>query len=178
MKVQGGRPCRRIASALAIAWVAVCATPADTPAQEAGDVDAGQRRVRDLVSAMEMGAPLRVRWDSTNLKTGDLLPPSGDLLRLEVDDLPVDVPFASVDSLWVRRNRTGRGAVLGGFIGAGLGALATWGINEAICDSPTGDCEAPPTTTWALTTGGGLVVGGLLGAAIGAGTVRWEVVFP
>ena len=86
------------------------------------------------------------------------------------------VPLASVDSLWVRRRATGRGALIGGVIvGTAFAVLlgATCGIPESDCDISGG------RVTYAAI---GLVVGGVVGGVAGGGigflAHRWQLRIP
>jgi hypothetical protein len=80
------------------------------------------------------------------------------------------LPMGLIDTLWVRRRATGRGALVGALVGGVPLALAL----GALCAGYGDDCGNNVTGAAAA----GFVIGGgagaLLGSAIGSVVVRWE----
>lgn len=94
---------------------------------------------------------------------------AADGARVRLDGVPAPVEATQVDSLWLRRSGTGRGAV----IGAAGGALAGLGFAVFVCDrvSEGQGCDAWDAV--ALITAGGAAGGALIGAAVGSAMPRW-----
>jgi hypothetical protein len=88
-----------------------------------------------------------------------------------------EIPFGSVEGLWVRRSGVRRGAGTGALIG-GVGGTA-WAllVASALCDGGDG-CEED--TLIAAIAGGaaGSLAGLVVGGAIGSATRVWVRVYP
>jgi hypothetical protein len=127
------------------------------------------------------GAPLqvgdRVRVEtSTSAKgtTGEVIGIGPDGLRLRASDrpLPVDVPLSSVTRLersLGKRSNAGKGALLGGLVGAAAGVALVLVARGEDCDGP---CTPYAAIVGAGFVGAGTVLGAITGAAIK--TERWE----
>jgi hypothetical protein len=75
-----------------------------------------------------------------------------------------------VDSLWVARRATGKGALIGALTGLGVGAIIGAVAAEGAYDTPP--------LAWAAVYGGvGLLGGAVVGTVVGS-TRRWERAYP
>jgi hypothetical protein len=110
----------------------------------------------------------------------DLSLVEGSLRRLNRHDLVLDVNQAEqtlslgeVDTLWVsRRGRAGKGALIGGLAGLGIGLIAgAIAAPEGYTDTPKG--------AYALVGGGvGLLGGAFVGLLVGAEVRYWDRTYP
>ena len=95
---------------------------------------------------------------------------------LRFADTNAVVPISSIDSMWVRRHATGRGALIGGAIVGGISAVFWTAECFALNEGEGGPCQY-----WGyvivLTLAGG-AGGALVGALIGSMFPRWEPVDP
>ncbi len=101
----------------------------------------------------------------------------GDTVRVEIPPLWA-IPAAKIDSVWIRSNNAGTGAL----IGAGLIGLVA-ATFAASCDPPIGIPSASPDCreTFSNSASGfvfGAMVGAGAGAIIGAVVGRWKRVYP
>jgi hypothetical protein len=80
------------------------------------------------------------------------------------------IPFAMIDSLWVRTTGAKTGAIVGAVI-VGVPSALFWG---ALCNL-AGDGECRQWGTVAGLTVAGAGVGAVLGAAIGSASSRWQL---
>jgi hypothetical protein len=93
-------------------------------------------------------------------------------LVLRFAQSPQTVPISSIDSLWLRRRGTGRGALIGGVVVGG----AAFALGALVC---TALGEGDGCSNWDYVTGFGLAggaVGALLGAGVGSLFPRWRLV--
>lgn len=91
-------------------------------------------------------------------------------LVLRFGQAPQLVPISSIDSLWLRHNSAGRGAIVGGIV-LGAMSVAFWTLACYSVDESDG-CHY-----WGYVVGlsaGGVAVGALLGAGIGSLIPRWQ----
>lgn len=91
-------------------------------------------------------------------------------LVLRFGQSPQFVPISSIDSLWLRRNSAGRGALIGGIV-LGATSVAFWTL---VCYSVS---EGDGCHYWgyvAALSAGGAAVGALLGAGIGSLFHTWQ----
>jgi hypothetical protein len=132
----------------------------------------------DVLRNIEPGTHLRIALRPRGHIEGAFLRSTSGVVRLRSLDHAVDVAVARIDSLWSKRSRTGRGAIVGGAIGAVTGVMITWRVSNALCDSTSGGCDPAPTHTWLLMIGGGGLVGSGIGLVLGAKSSRWELEFP
>lgn len=145
--------------ACCVLWVPLTAVAGQTQPHRGVRLRAGQTvRVR-LADGQRFEARL-VSVDSSPLT-----------LRF-VEPHPV-VPITAIDSLWLRRRATGRGAVIGGIV-AGVGSFAFLSV---MCRAVSeGECQE-----WGAVTGLSLLGAGggaLLGAGIGSLIPRWQRLDP
>ena len=102
---------------------------------------------------------------------------SSDSLVVTSGDIQQRIALVAIDTIWVRKAYTGRGALIGA--GVGATALTALGILFVIglCDSTT-DCsdDYPEVVVLGVAAGGG--VGALLGAGVGALASRWVRRYP
>lgn len=149
------------------------AAPAEPTAQTEGAID-----VDAVVREFGPGDWVRVRVSDGERTFGRFEQRTGGGFSLHDRSASVDIAIARIDSLWVGRQKTGSGALVGAAIGAALGALVAWGGSELSCEAASGGCDGAPASTWALFVGGGTAVGAGVGAFIGSQSLRWELAFP
>jgi hypothetical protein len=92
-------------------------------------------------------------------------------LWLHVQPRDRQVTIAQIDSVWVSRNHATTGALVGGLIGGGVGAVAASGKT---CQLGDGACLTGAYLESVVITLGGA----LLGALVGSGTRSWQLRFP
>jgi len=95
-------------------------------------------------------------------------------LVLRFAQSPQAVPTSSIDSLWVRRRGTGRGALIGGIVVGG----AAFAVGAVVCSALS---EGDGCHNWGEVTVFGLAggaVGALLGAGVGSLFPKWRLVDP
>lgn len=171
----------RILAHIAVAGLSTVVLPVAAPAQESDEPQesAGAPAIADVAAAIDPGSYVRVTWDRGRRDVGKLQPPGPiDALSLRASAGTIEIPYAAIDSMWTGRTRTADGAAIGGLAGAVAGGLVLLGLNEALCESPSGACGGPSTSGWVIMIGGGAAVGTGVGALIGSGTLGWDVVFP
>jgi hypothetical protein len=122
------------------------------------------------VKRVRLGSEVRV---ATNEGTH-----RGKVLRITATDLVLDegaaprtVSFAALDSLWVARRSTGKGAWVGALVGLGVGAAIGTAAGEGWSDTP----QIAGTL---LGGGAGALGGALLGAVSGAVSRTWVREYP
>jgi hypothetical protein len=84
---------------------------------------------------------------------------------------PVEYPFATLDSLWVRGKTTKTGAIIGSISFAVVGLTYGYLANEVGCKDEGGD---PCPEVIPLLGLAGAAGGGLMGALIGSAIPRWH----
>jgi len=99
-------------------------------------------------------------------------------LRIERGSREQVVPFAAVDSVWVRQG----GAGSGGTTGALIGALAVGGagllVGQGLCEGVGDNCLDGSLLLGVTGAAVGGTVGALLGAAGGHVTRTWRRIYP
>jgi hypothetical protein len=133
---------------------------------------AGVLTVLGLVGVVEgqtlrAGQTVRVRLSDGRRFEARLVGVDSSPLVLRFRQSPHVVPSSSIDSLWLRRSSTGRGALIGGIVLGAVslpfwtyacyiaGCLRSWGVVVAL-------------------TGGSAAIGAGLGAGIGSLFPRWQ----
>lgn len=133
----------------------------------------GPRNTLQQVGADKL---IRVSVDGSRLQ-GRIRAIEGDDLLLAVGDRPTRVPITAIDTLWRRRGAYGKGALIGGALGAAAFTGFLHFVVTIACESSEG-CADDRRRAW----GYGLVLGGaggaLLGAGIGGLFNRWERLEP
>ena len=122
---------------------------------------------------IQPGRDLRVSWHGNRVE-GPFERFAADTLWLRAKDQPGSVPIAadSIRGVWVRGNAAGKGALIGGIAGFGLGLVAGAGIAEGF-EGEDDDAE------FTLISGlAGCAGGALLGALIGYPITRWHQRWP
>lgn len=103
---------------------------------------------------------------------------SDDSVTLMLRQGVSSVALASVDTIWRKRRHVGRGALIGGVVGAGLFTGFLHLIVTAFCDADASACRKDHNRAWAA----GIVLGGsggaLLGAGVGSLFPRWVRILP
>ena len=149
------------------------ATPPFAPAQDSQRVTpemAWRLRVAAFKS-LQAGTNIRVSLKDVGRKTGTVVTTGDSALSLKG---PGRIPYAGIDSLWVRRNHAKVGALVGSLIGAVV-AIAV--MSGRTCNggfSQLGDCTASRTLELLGITVGGAVVG----AAVGSASPDWKPRYP
>lgn len=115
-----------------------------------------------------------VRIDTTDGERvrGYCAPVEATQLRVTLGTREQVVPFAEVESIWVLRRGSGRGAATGALIGAlvvgGAGVLLSQGL-----------CEFGGCLNETVMTGlAGGAAGAILGSVAGRGTQTWRRIYP
>src|SRR5882762_5758526 len=123
---------------------------------------------------LRTGQTLRVRLADGQRFEAKLVGVDSNPLVLRFVQSPLGVPVSSIDSLWLRRRGTARGALIGGIVVGGasfaLGAVVCTALGEG-----TG-CDAWGTVVAFSVAGAS--VGALLGAGMGSLFPRWQRVDP
>jgi hypothetical protein len=140
----------------------------------AGEVSA--QGPRAALQQVGTGKLVRVATDGQRVQ-GRITAIEGDNLILSIDDRARPVVIAEIDTLWRRRGAHGKGAVIGGVIGAAAFTGFLHFVVTIACESSDG-CPGDRRRAW----GYGLALGGaggaLLGAGIGGLFNRWERLEP
>ena len=99
-------------------------------------------------------------------------------VRLTVREEGTDraMPLASVREVWVEERATGRGAMIGGGIGAGALMLHGYVVVRGMCEG--GPCTDDLVIVLPLGALVGGTAGGLIGGGIGYLTKAWERRYP
>lgn len=87
------------------------------------------------------------------------------------------VPFAEVDSIWVRQRGSGPGATTGALVGALVVGGAGMFLSQGLCE--TGDGCVNDTVMFGMAgaaTGG--IAGAILGGIVGGATQVWRQIYP
>jgi len=161
-------------------WLVCCCLaifppPADGQ-QENASPEAIGSSAEDLVSKLEYGSWLRVRWEPGRASKGEFLGLRDGAVTLRGGPRVVEFPVGAVDSIWIGHSTTGRGALIGGLSGATVGILLALLAERGTCD---GNCTAGlPGTIWAGMIFGGVGLGAGIGAFVGSQTLTWRLVFP
>ena len=121
------------------------------------------------------GNRIQVHTGGLGRVQGSLAALSGTSLSL--DTPPANVSLGRIDSIWVWQSRKGRGALLGGAVGAVLGGLLAVAVGSGppFCGVDYGNCD-PKALLFAKGAVPGAAVGGMLGFAVAHS--RWRLVVP
>lgn len=106
---------------------------------------------------------MRIRASGAGRVEGWVVSSSPNLVALRTDGSRIEVPALAVDSLWVRGNHSGTGAVIGVVMGLVVGAVAT---------NP--QCNASERCPVPLVLLAGAALGIPIGVLLGAAVPRWE----
>lgn len=98
-------------------------------------------------------------------------------LRLSVGPRERTVPFAAVDSLWVRERGAGQGATTGALVGALLVGGAGVLLGQGLCDTDD-PCWGGRALLGVTGAAAGGTAGALLGAVGGHATRAWRRIYP
>lgn len=122
---------------------------------------------------LRAGQTVRVRLADGQRFEARLVSVDSSPLLLRFAEQPASVPISAIDSLWLRRRATGRGALIGGIVvGAGSFAFLT-----VVCRALSeGECNAWGAVIGLTLAGAG--GGALLGAGIGSLLPRWQGLDP
>ena len=147
------------------------AAPPSATAQDSqsGTPDMAWRLRVAAFKSLHAGTTVRVSAKDIGLRTGTVLAAGDSTLVL---DGPGRVPYAGIDSMWVRQSHATLGFVVGSLIGTVV-ALAATGRKECPL-SQLSDCMASSTLQ-----GVGIILGsGLLGAIVGSASPSWKPRYP
>ena len=123
---------------------------------------------------LHAGQTVRVRLADGQRFEARLVGVDSSPLVLRFAQSPQGVPISSIDSLWLRRRGTARGAIIGGIVVGG----ASFALAAVVCTAlgeGTG-CDAWGTVVAFSVAGAS--VGALLGAGMGSLFPRWQRVDP
>lgn len=135
--------------------------------------------IRGVIRSLRPQAEIRVRSKGT-LTDGLLQRSPADSLTIRRGGTAgTSVPISWIDSLWSRESRGGRGALIGGVLGAAfLGALGS-GVDDvvgAFCDPDY--CEKSGGSNAALGAVAGGLSGAVVGLIVGKSMKRWKPRYP
>lgn len=88
------------------------------------------------------------------------------------------VPFAAIDSIWVRQRGAGRGATSGALVGALLVGGAGLLLGQGLCEGVGDDCLDGSLLLGIGGAAAGGVAGAILGAVGGHATRAWRRIYP
>src|SRR5512134_952419 len=108
---------RRIPWALVASAIALSATPGSA---QVGGVDTALVRVLDRVRP---GSDVRVAAGQGAMHRGTLRKLTAAELVVTEDAVERTMPLTAIDTVWVARRSTGRGAWTGALVGLGVGAI-------------------------------------------------------
>lgn len=133
----------------------------------------GQDSSQRIFSQVRSGQVVRIRTHHGQLVQGQLFISSPSEANLQTTERKLPLSATSVDSLWIRGNRAGTGAIIGAVV-LGVPSIGLW---KALCDLGNdgngcqgGDIAAVAALS-ALTAG----VGAGIGALIGSASPRWRL---
>ncbi len=129
----------------------------------------GQRQIASPDPFARLRIGQRVRWMETGSASleGRVRGRTDSTLLIQSGGGSRSVPRVAIDSLWVRGNAAGQGALIGGAtLGVVLGLMAKE-IEEGFGGSETNSAFA---TGFGVGAAGGLLVGAIIGAAV----PRWR----
>jgi hypothetical protein len=87
------------------------------------------------------------------------------------------IELVQIDTVWLRRRATGRGAAVGAVVGgAALGLLGLW-AGHGLCEQPNG-CGSEPYQIAAVAAFTGVLGGSLTGGFIGYNVTAWSRRYP
>ncbi len=132
-----------------------------TPAQRAGVA----------LARLEDGQRVRVRTKGHAFTEGQVVESSASLVTLRRDRSLIAIPVQRVDSLWVRSNYAGRGALIGG----AASGLFFGTFLASVCPRECSVSSARGAINGAV---GGAVLGGAVGAIIGMLIPKWRLQVP
>lgn len=154
--------------ALMLVIMALLLAPALVSAQDGSRLDA---------VAISPGQMLRVESARFGRLQGRVIAMSENGLALAAGPSPIKVPLADIDSLWVQRRATGKGALIGGAAGILVGGIYGFFLGEVACEPiDGGDCTRLEVAGVSSLLGG--ITGALLGAGIGFAIPSWRLRFP
>ena len=123
---------------------------------------------------LRAGQTVRVRLADGQRFEARLVGVDSSPLVLRFAQSPQGVPISSIDSLWLQRHSSGRGALIGGILVGGF----TFGVAAWACAAIAEGSGCDAWGAVALITLGGGGVGALLGAGVGGLFPRWKRVEP
>jgi hypothetical protein len=124
---------------------------------------------QQALARLRSGTEIRVSQND-GLLQGTLRRLTATQVVLAQEGTGQSLTLRGVDSLWVARRATGKGALVGALLGLGVGAI----IGAAAAEE---GYDTPPVAWVALYGGGGLLSGALLGAVVGS-TKQWKRTYP
>ena len=119
--------------------------------------------------SLQAGSTVRLSAHDIGRKTGKVLTAGDSALTL---DGTGRIPYAGIDSVWVRRNHAKTGFIVGSLVGAVVGFAVLSGRT----------CELSQATQCAVTRAfesvGFSLGGGLVGAVVGSTSPSWKPRYP
>ena len=157
----------RIVSAAVAGLVLLASSPGH--AQQLDSLAIVQRT--QALSRLADGQRVRIRAGGIGWVDGRVVSRSPMLVTVRSESSTVEVPAARIDSLWTHGTRAGKGALIGGAVGA----LSFGAIAAMICPR---ECDASSGTAAVGAGAFGAVLGGAVGAVIGAIVPHWRLRIP
>jgi hypothetical protein len=132
---------------------------------------AAQATLDSVARQLKPGQTVRLHLQTGQRAEGrfTVYQPDSSIVRLAMRD--TTMPFAMVDSIWVRKTGARTGAIVGAVV-VGVPSALFWG---ALC---TGLNDGGECGQWGAVAGltvAGAGVGALLGAAIGSASSHWQL---
>jgi hypothetical protein len=132
-----------------------------------------QAQVRaEPLTPLRVGTRLRIAT-AGEVVQGRLALVTPSTLTITTDSGQRAIPLQNITTVWERKRHGGRGALIGGVIGAAGFTGFLHLIVSALCDSSDG-CTRDHRRAWGYGIVLGGAGGGLLGAGIGSLFTRWE----
>lgn len=119
--------------------------------------------------SLQAGSTVRLSAHEIGRKTGKVLTAGDSALTL---DGTGRIPYAGIDSVWVRRNHAKTGFIVGSLVGAVVGVAV---LSGRTCElSQANQCAATGTLEYL-----GVTLGtGLVGAIVGSASTSWKPRYP
>ena len=154
---------------LVLALAATAPQLATTQASQGATPDMAWRLRVAAFKSLHAGTTVRVSAKDIGRRTGTVLAAGDSTLVL---DGPGRVPYAGIDSMWIRRSHATLGFVVGSLIGTVVAVAAT---SRKECPlSQVSDCITSSTLQ-----GIGIILGsGLVGAIVGSASPSWQPRYP
>lgn len=134
---------------------------------------AAQATLDSVARQLKPGQTVRLHLQTGQRAEGRFTAYQSDssIVRLAMRD--TTLPFAMIDSIWVRKTGAKTGAIVGA-VAVGVPSALVW---EAFCNL-AGDGECGQWAAVAGLTVASAGVGALLGAAIGSASSHWQLRYP
>lgn len=132
---------------------------------------AAQATLDSMARQLKPGQTVRLHLQTGQRAEGRFVyQPDLSVVQLTMRD--TTIPFAMIDSIWVRKTGAGTGALVGAVV-VGVPSALFWGSLCGALSESGGGCDQWGTVVGLSVAGAG--VGALLGAAIGSASSHWQL---